>query len=87
MTHEPQTGSEVSALLRRMPFVVRYQPTLSTVMGSLQESITSTKAGSITSIQAAYVPADNLIDPVPATTFCFGLVLRALAMQVFFFFL
>ncbi|KAF8380769.1 hypothetical protein HHK36_028259 [Tetracentron sinense] len=64
-----QAGSEVSALLGRMPSAVGYQPTLSTEMGSLQERITSTKEGSITSIQAVYVPADDLTDPVPATTF------------------
>ncbi|XP_048493845.2 ATP synthase subunit beta, chloroplastic [Beta vulgaris subsp. vulgaris] len=64
-----QAGSEVSALLGRMPSAVGYQPTLSTEMGSLQERITSTKEGSITSIQAVYVPADDLTDPAPATTF------------------
>ena len=64
-----QAGSEVSALLGRMPSAVGYQPTLSTEMGGLQERITSTKAGSITSIQAVYVPADDLTDPAPATTF------------------
>ena len=64
-----QAGSEVSALLGRMPSAVGYQPTLSTEMGSLQERITSTKTGSITSIQAVYVPADDLTDPSPATTF------------------
>ncbi|EPS74270.1 hypothetical protein M569_00480, partial [Genlisea aurea] len=64
-----QAGSEVSALLGRMPSAVGYQPTLSTEMGSLQERITSTKVGSITSIQAVYVPADDLTDPAPATTF------------------
>ncbi|MCL7032190.1 hypothetical protein MKW94_004476 [Papaver nudicaule] len=64
-----QAGSEVSALLGRMPSVVGYQPTLSTEMGTLQERITSTKEGSITSIQAVYVPADDLTDPAPATTF------------------
>ncbi|KAK8960510.1 hypothetical protein KSP40_PGU002795 [Platanthera guangdongensis] len=64
-----QAGSEVSALLGRMPYAVGYQPTLSTEMGSLQERITSTKEGSITSIQAVYVPADDLTDPAPATTF------------------
>merc|ERR1711990_902196 len=64
-----QAGSEVSALLGRMPSPVGYQPTLSTEMGSLQERITSTKTGSITSIQAVYVPADDLTDPAPATTF------------------
>ncbi|HPY99460.1 MAG TPA: F0F1 ATP synthase subunit beta [bacterium] len=64
-----QAGSEVSALLGRMPTAVGYQPTLSTEMGELQERITSTKDGSITSIQAVYVPADDLTDPAPATTF------------------
>ncbi len=64
-----QAGSEVSALLGRMPSAVGYQPTLATEMGNLQERITSTKDGSITSIQAVYVPADDLTDPAPATTF------------------
>ena len=64
-----QAGSEVSALLGRMPSAVGYQPTLATEMGVLQERITSTKRGSITSIQAVYVPADDLTDPAPATTF------------------
>ncbi len=64
-----QAGSEVSALLGRMPSAVGYQPTLQTEMGALQERITSTKHGSITSIQAVYVPADDLTDPAPATTF------------------
>ena len=64
-----QAGSEVSALLGRMPSAVGYQPTLATEMGILQERITSTKKGSITSIQAVYVPADDLTDPAPATTF------------------
>jgi F-type H+/Na+-transporting ATPase subunit beta len=64
-----QAGSEVSALLGIMPSAVGYQSTLSTEMGSLQERITSTKKGSITSIQAVYVPADDLTDPAPATTF------------------
>ena len=64
-----QAGSEVSALLGRMPSAVGYQPTLSTEMGALQERITSTKRGSITSVQAVYVPADDLTDPAPATTF------------------
>ena len=64
-----QAGSEVSALLGRMPSAVGYQPTLSTEMGALQERITSTKAGSITSVQAIYVPADDLTDPAPATAF------------------
>ena len=66
-----QAGSEVSALLGRMPSAVGYQPTLASEMGKLQERITSTKSGSITSIQAIYVPADDLTDPAPATTFSF----------------
>ena len=64
-----QAGSEVSALLGRIPGAVGYQPTLATEMGALQERITSTKHGSITSVQAVYVPADDLTDPAPATTF------------------
>ena len=64
-----QAGSEVSALLGRMPSAVGYQPTLATEMGQMQERITSTKYGSITSVQAVYVPADDLTDPAPATTF------------------
>ena len=64
-----QAGSEVSALLGRMPSAVGYQPTLATEVGTLQERITSTKNGSITSVQAVYVPADDLTDPAPATTF------------------
>ncbi|HNU77779.1 MAG TPA: F0F1 ATP synthase subunit beta, partial [Prolixibacteraceae bacterium] len=64
-----QAGSEVSALLGRMPSAVGYQPTLATEMGIMQERITSTKSGSITSVQAVYVPADDLTDPAPATTF------------------
>ena len=64
-----QAGSEVSALLGRMPSAVGYQPTLATDVGELQERITSTKSGSITSVQAIYVPADDLTDPAPATTF------------------
>ena len=64
-----QAGSEVSALLGRMPSAVGYQPTLATEMGDLQERITSTSTGSITSVQAVYVPADDLTDPAPATTF------------------
>lgn len=64
-----QAGSEVSALLGRMPSAVGYQPTLATEMGGLQERITSTSKGSITSVQAVYVPADDLTDPAPATTF------------------
>ena len=66
-----QAGSEVSALLGRMPSAVGYQPTLASEMGMLQERITSTKNGSITSVQAIYVPADDLTDPAPATTFSF----------------
>jgi len=66
-----QAGSEVSALLGRMPSAVGYQPTLATEMGTMQERITSTKRGSITSVQAVYVPADDLTDPAPATTFAF----------------
>ena len=64
-----QAGSEVSALLGRVPSAVGYQPTLATEMGQLQERITSTNEGSITSVQAIYVPADDLTDPAPATTF------------------
>ncbi len=64
-----QAGSEVSALLGRIPSAVGYQPTLATDMGALQERITTTKKGSITSVQAVYVPADDLTDPAPATTF------------------
>ena len=64
-----QAGSEVSALLGRIPSAVGYQPTLATEMGALQERITSTSKGSITSVQAIYVPADDLTDPAPATTF------------------
>jgi F-type H+-transporting ATPase subunit beta len=64
-----QAGSEVSALLGRIPSAVGYQPTLATEMGALQERITSTQKGSITSVQAVYVPADDLTDPAPATTF------------------
>jgi len=64
-----QAGSEVSVLLGRMPSAVGYQPTLATDMGQLQERITSTKKGSVTSVQAIYVPADDITDPAPATTF------------------
>ena len=64
-----QAGSEVSALLGRMPSAVGYQPTLATEMGQMQERITSTKHGSITAVEAVYVPADDLTDPAPATTF------------------
>ena len=69
MCGDVQAGSEVSALLGRIPSAVGYQPTLATDMGALQERITSTKTGSITSVQAIYVPADDLTDPAPATTF------------------
>ena len=65
-----QAGSEVSALLGRMPSAVGYQPTLATDLGELQERIASTKNGSVTSVQAVYVPADDLTDPAPATTLC-----------------
>ncbi|MCK7517586.1 MAG: hypothetical protein MZV64_07655 [Ignavibacteriales bacterium] len=65
-----QAGSEVSALLGRMPSAVGYQPNLATEMGALQERITSTDKGSITSVQAIYVPADDLTDPAPAAAFC-----------------
>src|SRR5690606_30279728 len=64
-----QAGSEVSALLGRMPSAVGYQPTLATEMGNLQERITTTRSGSITSVQAVYVPADDYTDPAPVTTF------------------
>ena len=64
-----QAGSEVSALLGRIPSAVGYQPTLATDMGALQERITTTQKGSITSVQAIYVPADDLTDPAPATSF------------------
>ncbi|KAI2566434.1 ATP5B isoform 9, partial [Pan troglodytes] len=64
-----KAGSEVSALLGRIPSAVGYQPTLATDMGTMQERITTTKKGSITSVQAIYVPADDLTDPAPATTF------------------
>jgi len=78
-----QAGSEVSALLGRMPSAVGYQPTLSTEMGGLQERITSTKTGSITSIQAVYVPADDLTDPAPATTFAHLDATTVLSREVF----
>ena len=64
-----QAGSEVSALLGRMPSAVGYQPTLANELGALQERIASTRNGSVTSVQAVYVPADDLTDPAPATTF------------------
>ena len=78
-----QAGSEVSALLGRMPSAVGYQPTLATEMGYLQERITSTKRGSITSVQAIYVPADDLTDPAPATTFAHLDATTVLSRQVF----
>ena len=75
-----QAGSEVSALLGRMPSAVGYQPTLASEMGEMQERITSTKTGAITSIQAVYVPADDYTDPAPATTFAhLGCCYRAFA--------
>lgn len=77
-----QAGSEVSALLGRMPSAVGYQPTLATEMGALQERITSTKDGSITSIQAVYVPADDFTDPAPATTFAHLDATTALSRQI-----
>jgi F-type H+-transporting ATPase subunit beta len=83
-----QAGSEVSALLGRIPSAVGYQPTLSTDMGALQERITSTKKGSITSVQAIYVPADDLTDPAPATSFAHldatTVLSRAIAEQAIF---
>ncbi|MBX2819335.1 MAG: F0F1 ATP synthase subunit beta [Rhodothermaceae bacterium] len=77
-----QAGSEVSALLGRMPSAVGYQPTLATEMGELQERITSTKKGSITSVQAIYVPADDLTDPAPATTFAHLDAMTVLSRQI-----
>ncbi len=77
-----QAGSEVSALLGRMPSAVGYQPTLATEMGQLQERITSTKKGSITSVQAVYVPADDLTDPAPATTFAHLDATNVLSRQI-----
>jgi F-type H+-transporting ATPase subunit beta len=77
-----QAGSEVSALLGRMPSAVGYQPTLATEMGELQERITSTKRGSITSVQAIYVPADDYTDPAPATTFAHLDAVTALSRQI-----
>src|SRR5207245_9341347 len=77
-----QAGSEVSALLGRMPSAVGYQPTLGTEMGDLQERITSTKKGSITSVQAIYVPADDLTDPAPATAFAHLDATTVLSRQV-----
>jgi F-type H+-transporting ATPase subunit beta len=78
-----QAGSEVSALLGRMPSAVGYQPTLQTEMGELQERITSTKKGSITSVQAIYVPADDYTDPAPATTFAHLDATTNLSRQIF----
>jgi F-type H+-transporting ATPase subunit beta len=77
-----QAGSEVSALLGRMPSAVGYQPTLATEMGELQERITSTKRGAITSVQAIYVPADDYTDPAPATTFAHLDAVTALSRQI-----
>jgi F-type H+-transporting ATPase subunit beta len=77
-----QAGSEVSALLGRMPSAVGYQPNLSTEMGELQERITSTKKGSVTSVQAVYVPADDLTDPAPATTFAHLDAMTVLSRQI-----
>jgi F-type H+-transporting ATPase subunit beta len=77
-----QAGSEVSALLGRMPSAVGYQPNLATEMGEMQERITSTKSGSITSIQAVYVPADDYTDPAPATTFAHLDAVTALSRQI-----
>ena len=77
-----QAGSEVSALLGRMPSAVGYQPNLATEMGELQERITSTKSGSITSVQAIYVPADDLTDPAPATTFAHLDAITVLSRQI-----
>jgi F-type H+-transporting ATPase subunit beta len=77
-----QAGSEVSALLGRMPSAVGYQPNLATEMGEMQERITSTKTGSVTSIQAVYVPADDYTDPAPATTFAHLDAVTALSRQI-----
>jgi F-type H+-transporting ATPase subunit beta len=77
-----QAGSEVSALLGRMPSAVGYQPTLATELGELQERITSTKRGSVTSVQAIYVPADDLTDPAPATTFAHLDAMTVLSRQI-----
>jgi F-type H+-transporting ATPase subunit beta len=77
-----QAGSEVSALLGRMPSAVGYQPNLATEMGEMQERITSTKVGAITSIQAVYVPADDYTDPAPATTFAHLDAVTALSRQI-----
>lgn len=78
-----QANSEVSALLGRIPSAVGYQPTLATDLGGLQERITTTKKGSITSVQAIYVPADDLTDPAPATTFAHLDATTVLSRQVF----
>ena len=78
-----QANSEVSALLGRIPSAVGYQPTLATDLGALQERITTTKKGSITSVQAIYVPADDLTDPAPATTFAHLDATTVLSRQVF----
>jgi F0F1-type ATP synthase beta subunit len=80
-----QAGSEISTLLGRIPSSVGYQPTLATDLGSLQERITSTIRGSITSVQAVYVPADDLTDPAPATTFAHLDATTVLSRQVFIF--
>lgn len=77
-----QANSEVSALLGRIPSAVGYQPTLATDLGGLQERITTTKKGSITSVQAIYVPADDLTDPAPATTFAHLDATTVLSRQV-----
>ena len=81
----PQANSEVSALLGRMPSVVGYQPTLASDLGGLQERITTTKKGSITSVQAVYVPANDLSNPAPATTFAHLDATTVLSRQVFAF--
>lgn len=80
-----QANSEVSALLGRIPSAVGYQPTLATDLGGLQERITTTKKGSITSVQAIYVPADDLTDPAPATTFAHLDATTVLSRQVLVF--
>lgn len=81
-----QANSEVSALLGRIPSAVGYQPTLATDLGALQERITTTKKGSITSVQAIYVPADDLTDPAPATTFAHLDATTVLSRQVVYVF-
>ena len=78
----PQANSEVSALLGRIPSAVGYQPTLASDLGGLQERITTTRKGSITSVQAVYVPADDLSDPAPATTFAHLDATTVLSRQV-----